>query len=166
MFVELVHYLWFPATFCRKAIPKVDFLLASTLESLHINQQDSIQICLSISLFYAEEENTYAPHDKIVDCITSCIHVARLSDILDQRQNVLHVFLVSLAPEITWTVKMSVFTSIKILCSRLQGNLTGSEESSQHASVGSLVHELFLSVSPKVVECIGTVKIAQVLIID
>uniref|UniRef100_A0A5B7B1H9 Proteasome-associated protein ECM29 n=1 Tax=Davidia involucrata TaxID=16924 RepID=A0A5B7B1H9_DAVIN len=103
-----------------------------------------------------------APHDKIVDCLTSCIHVARVSDILEHQRNLVHVFLISLSPGFPWTVKMSVFSSVKELCSRLQDMANDSHEISLHASVTPLVHELFYSASPKVVECICTIKIAQV----
>lgn len=51
-----------------------------------------------------EKEDTSGPNEKIVDCITSCVHVARASDILgEQKNNLVHVFLVSLAPGIRWT---------------------------------------------------------------
>ncbi|XP_059624994.1 uncharacterized protein LOC132268214 [Cornus florida] len=109
-----------------------------------------------------EIEGCSAPHDKIVDCMTSCIHVARVSDILEQQKNLLHVFLLSLSGGFTWTVKISVFSSIKELCSRLHAHANDTLETSLHARITSLVHELFYSASPKVVECISTVKIAQV----
>lgn len=81
---------------------------------------------------------------------------------------------------------MSVFSTIKELCSRLRSDTV---EISQHVRIAALVHEvtielpssvfninmlhltslqvlsslqLFLSISPKVVDCISTVKIGQV----
>ncbi|CAK7330671.1 unnamed protein product [Dovyalis caffra] len=49
------------------------------------------------------------------------------------------------------------------LCSRLQSILAdASEGASWHDSATSLVQELFRSLSPKIVECISTIKIAQV----
>nr|CAN63508.1 hypothetical protein VITISV_029436 [Vitis vinifera] len=109
-----------------------------------------------------EGEDISAPHDKILGCITSCIHVACVNDILEQKENLIHVFLVSLSPGFPWTVKMSAFSSIKELCSRLHEIVDESEETSLDVGVTSLIYELFHSVSPKVVECISTVKIAQV----
>lgn len=109
-----------------------------------------------------EGEDISAPHDKILGCMTSCIHVACVNDILEQKENLIHVFLVSLSPGFPWTVKMSAFSSIKELCSRLHEIVDESEETSLDVGVTSLIYELFHSVSPKVVECISTVKIAQV----
>ncbi|KAK9274184.1 hypothetical protein L1049_018998 [Liquidambar formosana] len=109
-----------------------------------------------------EVQDSSAPHDKILDCMTSCIHVAYVNDILEQKQNLMHVFLSLLLPGFSWTVKLSVFSSIKELCSRLHNIVDDSQGTSPPTTVTSLVHELFHSVSPKVVECISTVKIAQV----
>ncbi|KAM7500029.1 hypothetical protein LguiA_024443 [Lonicera macranthoides] len=103
-----------------------------------------------------EKDDISGPNEKIMDCITSCIHVACATDILREQNNLVHVFLVSLAPGIRWTVKMSVFSSIKELCSKLHN------ESEEISSLTALVCELFHSVSPKVVECISTIEIAQV----
>ncbi|KAK9053492.1 hypothetical protein SSX86_030126 [Deinandra increscens subsp. villosa] len=97
------------------------------------------------------------PHDKIIDCITSCVLVARLNDILKWEKDLVHVYLNSLAPAIPWTVKVSVFTSIKEACSRMNEGLRTEE-----VDVSALVIELFYSVSPKVIDCISIIKIAQV----
>lgn len=109
-----------------------------------------------------EAEDISAPHDKVLDCITSCIHVARLNDILQQQENLVQVFLIFLSPGFPWTVKISAFSSIKELCSRLQDIVIDSVETWPHGSVNSLIHELFYAVSPKIIDCISTVKIAQV----
>lgn len=106
-----------------------------------------------------DEKKDVVPHDKVMNCIQSCIRVAHVTDIIEQRQNLLHVLSISLAPSVLWTVKMSVFSSTKELCSKLRSN---SVEISQHVRIAALIHELFLSISPKVVECISTVKIGQV----
>ncbi|XP_057955900.1 uncharacterized protein LOC131149465 [Malania oleifera] len=109
-----------------------------------------------------EVEDASTSHHKILDCITSCIHVANVSDVLEQTKNLMHVLLVSFSAGRPWTVKMSIFSLIKELCSRLHDTANNSWESSVNASRISLVHELFHTVSPRVVECISTVKIAQV----
>ncbi|KAI3814371.1 hypothetical protein L1987_19124 [Smallanthus sonchifolius] len=105
-----------------------------------------------------QAEDTSVPHDKIVDCITSCVLLARLNDILKWQKDLVHVYSNSLAPAIPWIVKVSVFTSIKEVCSRINEGL---KESSQ-VDVSALVIELFYSVSPKVIDCISIIKIAQV----
>ncbi|XP_050283087.1 uncharacterized protein LOC126723567 [Quercus robur] len=107
-------------------------------------------------------EDVSIPHEKILDCMTSCIHVAHINDILEQKKNILHIFITSLSPGSPWTVKTSVFTSIKELCSRLNKASVDFHGTSLHANITSLVQELFHSVSPEVVQCISTVKIAQV----
>ncbi|KAF3455353.1 hypothetical protein FNV43_RR05803 [Rhamnella rubrinervis] len=107
-------------------------------------------------------EEISAPHEKILDCLTSCIHVAQINDILEQQEKLIHLLVTSLSPGFPWTVKISTVSSIKELCSRLHNVMDDSEETSPRAEVASLVQELFQSVSPKVVDCISTVKIAQV----
>ncbi|KAM4096438.1 hypothetical protein ACJW30_08G104900 [Castanea mollissima] len=107
-------------------------------------------------------EDVSVPHEKILDCMTSCIHVAHINDIIEQKKNLLHIFITSLSPGSPWTVKTSVFSSIKELCSRLNQASVDFQGTSLHANITSLVQELFHSVSPEVVQCISTVKIAQV----
>ncbi|KAK4773586.1 hypothetical protein SAY87_028605 [Trapa incisa] len=107
-------------------------------------------------------EGASIPLDKVLECITSCIHVAHGDDIIKEKENLKHLFVITLSPELPWTVKTSSFLSIRKLCSRLNETLHDSEGTSQHATVASLVNELFHLVSPKVIECIGTIKIAQV----
>ncbi|KAJ9146595.1 hypothetical protein P3X46_028837 [Hevea brasiliensis] len=106
-------------------------------------------------------EDSSVPREKILGCVLSCICVARVNDILEQKKNLTDMLLVSLSPGFQWTVKMSAFSLIKELCSRLSIS-NGSEEISLHGSITSLVQELFHSLTPKIVECISTVKIAQV----
>ncbi|KAF4378493.1 hypothetical protein G4B88_027553 [Cannabis sativa] len=102
------------------------------------------------------------PNDKLLECVTSCIHVAQLTDILEQQDNLLHLLIMSLSPGLPWTVKISAFSSIKELCSKLQKILDDSKEPSIDAGVAIFVQKVYQSVSPKIVECITTVKIAQV----
>ncbi|KAJ6964762.1 proteasome adapter and scaffold protein ECM29 [Populus alba x Populus x berolinensis] len=103
------------------------------------------------------------PLEKILGCVMSCIHVAHLNDIFEQKKNLMDLLLISLSPGFQWTVKLSAFSLIKELCSRLQSILVEtSKGASQHDSTTSFVQELFYSVSPKIVECISTIKIAQV----
>ncbi|XP_062171204.1 uncharacterized protein LOC133876988 [Alnus glutinosa] len=109
-----------------------------------------------------ETKDVSVPHEKILDCVTSCIHVAHINDILEQQKDLMHVFITSLSPSSPWTVKTTAFSSIKELCSRLNKALDDSQGTSIHANLTSLVQELFRMVSPEIVQCISTVKIAQV----
>ncbi|WOK96791.1 hypothetical protein Cni_G05498 [Canna indica] len=105
-------------------------------------------------------EDASVPLNKVLDCVTSCISIAHLHDILKNSRNLIEVFSCSLSPGLNWPVKMSAFSSIKELCSKFhhvsEGNAIYSSESTQ------LILELFDSVAPKVVECIHVVKISQV----
>ncbi|MFS7934283.1 putative proteasome component Ecm29 [Helianthus anomalus] len=86
-----------------------------------------------------ETEDTSVPHDKIIECITSCVILARLNDIIKWQKDLVHVYLNSLAPAISWIVKVSVFTSIKELCSRISEGL---KDMDQGVDVSSLVIEV------------------------
>ncbi|KAI9194392.1 hypothetical protein LWI28_005521 [Acer negundo] len=110
----------------------------------------------------SEDANSSIPLDKVLDCVTSCIHAARVNDILEQEKNLMNIFSISLSAGFPWTVKMSAFSSIKELCPRLDNTLNETEGAPSHVGINSIVHELLHSLSPKVVECISTVKIAQV----
>lgn len=107
-------------------------------------------------------EETSIPHNKIIDCLTSCIHVAHINDILEKQKDLMHIYAAFLLPEHKWTVKTTAFQSIKELCSRLHNVIKDSQGTNEHASVTSLVQEMFHSISPKVLHCISTIKIAQV----
>ncbi|KAL5580309.1 hypothetical protein UlMin_012751 [Ulmus minor] len=109
-----------------------------------------------------DSEEVSVPNEKILDCVTSCIHVAHIKDVLEQQENLIHLLITSLSPAFPWTVKISVFTTIKELCSKLHSALEDSKEASIHDKIASLVQKLCQSVSPQVVECISIVKIAQV----
>ncbi|KAI3837921.1 hypothetical protein MKX03_019436 [Papaver bracteatum] len=109
-----------------------------------------------------KEEEVSAPLDKVLDCITSCISVAHLPDVLEQRKNLIHVFLVVLSPNLQWTVKMSAFSTIKQLCSKTHSVVSNTQDTSLHAEATVVIQELFNCVSPKIVECITAVKISQV----
>ncbi|XP_056161044.1 uncharacterized protein LOC115693959 [Syzygium oleosum] len=111
---------------------------------------------------YDGKEDSSVPLEKVLDCVTSCIHLAYIDDILEKKNNLQHLWIVSLSPKLSWTVKISAFLSIKGLCSRIHDTLLDSQLASRHASAASLFHELFCSVSPKVADCIATVKIEQV----
>ncbi|GKC37517.1 proteasome-associated protein ECM29 [Tanacetum coccineum] len=109
-----------------------------------------------------ETDDSSVPHDKIIiNCVTSCVQLARTSDILKWQKDLGHVYSNSVSPGITWIVKVSVFTSIKELCSKINDGLKDSDQSAQHADLSLLVIELFNSLSPKVIDCISIVKIAQ-----
>ncbi|PON59554.1 Proteasome component Ecm [Trema orientale] len=68
----------------------------------------------------------------------------------------------TVASDAAKAVKISAFSSIKELFSKLHTVLDDSKESSTRAKIASFVQKLYQSVSPKVVECITTLKIAQV----
>ncbi|KAF5177779.1 Arm repeat superfamily protein [Thalictrum thalictroides] len=109
-----------------------------------------------------DKEDVSAPYEKVIECISSCIDVAHFSDIFDQGKKLIDVYLFALSPGLPWTVKMSVFSSVKELCSKLHQIPYNSQDTSLHADASSLIHELFTCTSSKVVECISTIKIAQV----
>lgn len=116
----------------------------------------------SVKADSGEEADNYVPRSKILDCTTSCIDVASVSDVLQKKQNLISLLSHALSPAFPWTVKVSAFLSIKKLCSKLKSSTVSLKEDPLHAGVTALVHELFIAVSPKVVDCIQTVKIAQV----
>ncbi|XP_057487773.1 uncharacterized protein LOC130773837 isoform X2 [Actinidia eriantha] len=93
-----------------------------------------------------EEQHNSVPHAKIVDCITSCISVGNIRDILEHKKNLVNVILVFFSPGIPWTG----FTTLQM-----------THKISLHAAVTSFVHELFHSASHIQVECMYAIKIAQ-----
>ncbi|XP_073008804.1 uncharacterized protein [Typha latifolia] len=107
-----------------------------------------------------ESEAVSVSLDKVLDCVTSCIHIALLQDILNQRESIIEVFSSSLSHGYGWPVKMSAFSSIKELCLKFCSVSDDASACSHDAT--SLIHELLHSVAPKIVECIQTIKIAQV----
>ncbi|XP_022153027.1 proteasome-associated protein ECM29 homolog isoform X2 [Momordica charantia] len=101
--------------------------------------------------------------EKILNCLTSSIQVANLDDVIEQQKNLLYLITTSLSNGFRWTVKTSTFLSINELCSRFHEVLQhGFQEKPKFDSTISFVLELSHSVSPLVVQCITTVKIAQV----
>ncbi|XP_057515552.1 uncharacterized protein LOC130797079 [Amaranthus tricolor] len=109
-----------------------------------------------------KEEDNYVPRSKILDCITSCIHVAPMNDVLQKKQNVMLLFSHAFSPALPWMVKVSAFLTIKKLCSKLKATLADTRGEASLAGVKTLIHELFVTVSGKIVDCIINVKIAQV----
>uniref|UniRef100_A0A1S4A5C6 Proteasome-associated protein ECM29 homolog n=1 Tax=Nicotiana tabacum TaxID=4097 RepID=A0A1S4A5C6_TOBAC len=109
-----------------------------------------------------DDEDFSSAHDKIVNCVTASIYIARATDIIQQQKNLIDFFLISLSPNFPWAVKVSVFSSIKELCSKLHTETVDSQDTSQYTSIIAFVHELFCKTSVKVLEIIQTVKIAQV----
>ncbi|KAL0419490.1 UNVERIFIED_CONTAM: hypothetical protein Sradi_1362500 [Sesamum radiatum] len=103
-----------------------------------------------------------ALHDKILSCVTACIHVASIRDILEQQKDFIDFYLFSLSPSFSWTVKMSVFSSTKELCSKLHSSANNLQESSTHTSITAFVHELFYTLTPELLKSLRTVKIGQV----
>ncbi|KAK1280870.1 hypothetical protein QJS04_geneDACA015003 [Acorus gramineus] len=105
------------------------------------------------------EEDFSAPLDKVIDCVTSCIHLARVQDILGEGKSLVQIFSSTLSPGHSWTVKTSVFSSLGEFCSKFDVS-DGTDIASQDAVL--LIREMFSSVAPKVIECISSIKIAQV----
>ncbi|GJV81135.1 hypothetical protein Tco_1517005 [Tanacetum coccineum] len=68
--------------------------------------------------------------------------LARTSDILKWQKDLGHVYSNSLSPGIPWIVKVSVFTSIKELCSKINEGLKASDQSAQHADISLLAIEV------------------------
>ncbi|KDO54734.1 hypothetical protein CISIN_1g003081mg [Citrus sinensis] len=127
-------------------------LLFEMCGSTALNKSGQVPLPSDASKEESADESVSAPLDKVLDCVSSCIHVAHVNDIIEQEKNLVQLFTISLSPGFPWTE----------LCSRLQKTLDDSAGTSPHAGISSLIQELFHTVSPKVVECISTVKIAQV----
>lgn len=129
---------------------------------------DSTLVPLEINAAASETdktEETSLPHAKIVDCITSCVCSGHVSDILGQQKNLVTVISIFLSTGFHWTVKMSVCLLIKELCSRLEKFANNTMDTSLQSAVTTMIHELFHIASPKLVECLFAVKIAQVHIV-
>ncbi|KAG9454895.1 hypothetical protein H6P81_007799 [Aristolochia fimbriata] len=107
------------------------------------------------------EDDVFVPFEKVLGCVASLIHVANLDDTLNQGRQLIDIFINGLSPGFSWTVKISVFASIKELCLKLHPAASSISESYEH-SIIPLVVELVHLVTPKVIECLSTVKIAQV----
>ncbi|XP_066339222.1 uncharacterized protein [Miscanthus floridulus] len=106
-----------------------------------------------------ESEGASISLDKVLNCATSCISVAFPQDIINQKKNVLELILNSLSPEESWQVKLSSFLCIKELCLKFHSS---GDSSTWPQDTACLVQELFHLVSPKLVDSIRLVKIAQV----
>ncbi|CAD6343742.1 unnamed protein product [Miscanthus lutarioriparius] len=105
-----------------------------------------------------ESESASISLDKVLNCATSCISVAFPQDIINQKKNVLELILNSLSPEESWQVKLSSFLCIKELCLKFHSS---GDSSTWPQDTACLVQELFHLVSPKLVDSIRLVKIAQ-----
>jgi proteasome component ECM29 len=114
---------------------------------------------------FSESENGedgHVPLEKIMECVKSCIQVATIDDILSAKADLIHVLIISLSPGFLWTVKMSGISCVGKLCSRFPSLWTDSMDDLSPSDATKFVHELFHSLVPKLLECIHTVKIAQV----
>ena len=62
---------------------------------------------LTFTFFFFAELNSVeeisVPHNKIVDCLTSCIHVAHINDILEKQKGLMHIYTAFLLPEHKWS---------------------------------------------------------------
>lgn len=143
--------------FFNKAFPQLFDMC-----SLQINKSGQNNLSSDLRGEGDEKEDFSSAHDKIVNCVTACIHIALAPDIIKQQKNLTDFFLFSLSPNFSWPVKVSVFSSIKELCSKLHTETAGSQDSSQYHSIVSFAHELFCKTSVKVLEIVQIVKIAQV----
>jgi len=54
-----------------------------------------------------EEAENYVPRSKILDCTTSCVDVASVGDLLQQKQNLLSLLSHALSPSFPWTGDMN-----------------------------------------------------------
>ncbi|KAL1208896.1 hypothetical protein V5N11_010573 [Cardamine amara subsp. amara] len=106
-------------------------------------------------------EDGHVPLEKIMECVKSCIQVATIDDILSRKADLIHVLLISLSPGFLWTVKMSGISCVEKLCSRFQCLWNDSMDGISPSDATKIVHELYHSLVPKLLECIHTVKIAQ-----
>lgn len=71
-----------------------------------INREEYTENNLKNNGFYTEEdqvEKFSVPHNKVLDCITACIHVAHINDILGQQKNLMHVFIATMSSGLPWT---------------------------------------------------------------
>lgn len=57
----------------------------------------------------SDDGNVLVPLDKVLDCLTSCIHVAHVNHMLEHTKNLMQVFLISLSPGFQWTGILFVF---------------------------------------------------------
>uniref|UniRef100_A0A1J3GWL5 Proteasome-associated protein ECM29-like protein n=1 Tax=Noccaea caerulescens TaxID=107243 RepID=A0A1J3GWL5_NOCCA len=107
-------------------------------------------------------EDGHVPLEKIMECVKSCIQVATIDDIIRQKADLIHVLLISLSPGFLWNVKMSGISCLGKLCSRFQSLWNDSMDGLSPSDATKFAHELYHSLVPKLLECINTVKIAQV----
>ncbi|CAH2033513.1 unnamed protein product [Thlaspi arvense] len=107
-------------------------------------------------------EDGHVPLEKIMECVKSCIQVAAIDDILGRKADLIHVLLISLSPGFLWNVKMSGISCVGKVCSRFQSLWNDSMDGLSPSDATKFVHELYHSLVPKLLECINTVKIAQV----
>ncbi|KAF3327246.1 proteasome-associated protein ECM29 isoform X1 [Carex littledalei] len=107
-----------------------------------------------------EAEDTSAPMDKVLDCFSSCFHVSSISDLLNKKEQILEVISIALSSSYNWPVKMSAFSSIKELSLKFS---TIPDDSCAYSHDGlTFVCKVVHSVGPLVLDCIRSVKIAQV----
>ncbi|XP_024006382.1 proteasome-associated protein ECM29 homolog isoform X1 [Eutrema salsugineum] len=107
-------------------------------------------------------EDGHIPLEKIMECVKSCIQVATVDDILGRKADLINVLLISLSPGFQWNVKMSGISCVGKLCSRFRSLWNDSMDGIQPSDATKFGHELYHSLVPKLLECINTVKIAQV----
>lgn len=122
----------------------------------------SVQISLASDAEADETDSSPAIHDKILICLTACIHVARIGDILEQQKSLIDLYLFSLSPSFPWIVKMSVFSSVKELLTKLQHGVEESQDSLVQTKIYAFIHELFYAVSPELLKSLRTINIGQV----
>ncbi|XP_073141185.1 uncharacterized protein [Henckelia pumila] len=122
----------------------------------------SVQTQMASDAEADEADSSPAIHDKILICLTACIHVARIGDILEQRKSLIDLYSFSLSPSFPWTVKMSVFSSVKELLTKLQHGVNDSQDSLVKTNIYVFSHELFYAVSPELLKSLRTINIGQV----
>ncbi|KAH9316636.1 hypothetical protein KI387_025263, partial [Taxus chinensis] len=110
-----------------------------------------------------KEQDMPSPIEKVLDCITSVINIAKVQDILEQGKNIIAAFHSALHPGNSWQVKLSVFSAIRAFYGRLHVATSENTKISsvERAVVNTLIVESFQILIPLILECISSIRIAQ-----
>ncbi|KAL3621946.1 hypothetical protein CASFOL_034142 [Castilleja foliolosa] len=150
-----------------KAFNKPEFfnmIFPSLLEmsnSLAHTKSSKISLASDVKADADESSSFPALQDKILSCVTACIRVASFGDIIEQQKNFIDLYLISISPTFPWAVKMTAFSSIKELCSKLHSGIKNSQDCSLQTRITAFIHELFYSLSPELLKSLRTIKIGQ-----
>ncbi|EPS65152.1 hypothetical protein M569_09623, partial [Genlisea aurea] len=153
-----------------KAFAKPDFfntVLPSLLEMGNSFAQSSSQASspmITVDKTDGDERNASSAaathHDKLLSCITACIHIAAVDDILEHSKDLINFYSLCLSAALHWTVKVSIFTSVKELSSKLQSSIINRLDDQSRLAACS--REMFHTLVPELLKCLQPIKIAQV----